>query len=71
MKPTPAEQQLLDLVLHEVRNVAATGEQLAIYVDPWSAGNGLSVCVAYNGAGHSEQIEGPVRKARKPRRARG
>ncbi len=67
---TDAEQRLLALMLAHVRNVVATGEQLAFYIDPYSNGSGLSICCAYNGAGQSERIEGKFRRARKPRRAR-
>lgn len=70
LKPTPAEEELLALLLREVRNVMTTGEQLGIYVDPYADRSGLSVCFAYNGAGSSTRIEGAFRRARKPKRAR-
>lgn len=70
MKPTPTEQKLLDAILCEVRNVATTFEQLSIHIDPYVRGGGLSVCFAYNGVGRSEHFEGPIRRTRKPRRAR-
>lgn len=68
---TAGELELLAMVLREVRNVQATGEQLSIHVDPCHPlkAGGASVCFAYNGRGHQWDFEGVrTRKSARPKR---
>lgn len=59
-RPTPTEQELLDLVLREVRHATATGEQLSITVDPFAHTHGCHVFVSYNQPGLSWELNGKM-----------
>lgn len=66
---TEAEEQLLRIVLREVRGAMKTAQQLQITIDPWYTRAGCNLFFGYNGAGWSTTIEGPIRQ-RTARRGR-
>ncbi len=75
LKPTPAEQKLLETILREVRHARSTGDQLSIVVDHWVSGDGVNVAFTFCGVGWSGELAGNFRsqakRSRRPSRKGG
>lgn len=70
MKPTKAEQEILDLILREIRHSAASRDQLMITVDTFVALDGAHVVFSTNPACNTYEVTGSIHARRKRRRPR-
>ena len=63
--PTAFEQEVLDVLLVELRRAMKLGDQLQITIDPWTnPKGGAYIFAAPNSAGRTYTIEAPVPKRR-------
>lgn len=65
---TPAEQEILDIVLRELRDCASTREQLQILIDPYVTGGGANICISKSAVGYSQNVDGEITRRRSRRR---
>lgn len=68
---TPAEAEVLELVLREMRHARSIGRQLMVTIDAWTAepGNGVNVFFGMDASGWSTSVEGRFNRARKQAKA--
>jgi len=57
-KPSKLEQEVLAIVLKELRRAIRDKRPLELMIDPWVMGGGLYLNAARSEAGHSYTIEG-------------